>query len=105
MKLINPYVCSLVLLHLCIATIGYAAEKAKDTVVYDKKTSINFEDKVVDGQFQSPDGASVKGDEELEFDSLLADKENFGRENKRLFMGHSYTGQDQVKNSKKGVSK
>lgn len=56
---------------------------AKDKVVYEKHTKIDFEEAPVDGQFLSPEGAAVKGDKNLEFDSLIDAKANFKKELRR----------------------
>jgi len=52
----------------------------KIKVVYEKKTKIDFEQKSIDSQFLSPDGMAVKGDQNLDFDSLLEPKKNFRKE-------------------------
>ena len=61
------------------------AEEAKNarkpaTVVYEKKTKLDFEQAAVDGQFLSPDGSAVKGDQNIDFDSLIKPKSNFKKE-------------------------
>jgi len=59
------------------------ASKGSTKVTYEKKTQLDFEQKSVDGQFLSPDGAAVKGDQNLDFDSLLDPKTNFTKELRR----------------------
>ncbi len=56
---------------------------AKDKVVYDRKTKLDFGEASVDGQFLTPDGAAVKGDKNLDFDSLLQPRKNFNKEMKK----------------------
>lgn len=53
---------------------------SKEPVEYTKKTVLDFEAASVDGQFLNPEGSAVKGDKNLEFDSLLEPKANFNRE-------------------------
>lgn len=55
----------------------------KESVVYERKTRLDFEEKTVDGQFATPEGMAVKGEKTLEFDSLLAPKKHFKKELKR----------------------
>ncbi len=66
-----------------LAALYVEGSFAKDKVVYEKSTKIDFEAAPVDGQFLSPDGAAVKGDKNLEFDSLIDAKANFKKELRR----------------------
>jgi hypothetical protein len=68
------------------ATTAMAEEKAKadnSKVLYEKNTKLDFEEAVVDGQFQSPDAQLVDGDKNIAFDSLLEAKKDFKKELKR----------------------
>jgi len=62
---------------------AFAQGKSNPTIEYDKKTKIDFEAKDVDGEFFRPDGQSVRGDKNLDFDSLLGPRNNFKKELKR----------------------
>ena len=56
---------------------------AKDRVAYEKKTKIDFEETSVDGQFLTPEGAAVKADQDVDFDSLMDPRANFKKELRR----------------------
>jgi hypothetical protein len=60
-----------------------ASSGGKTKVVYEKKTTMDFGEASVDGQFMSPDGVAVGADKNLDFDSLLDPKANFKKELKR----------------------
>lgn len=57
--------------------------KAAGKVAYNKKTTIDFEEKAVDGEFLRPDGSAVQADKNTDFESLLGARANFGKELKR----------------------
>ncbi len=56
---------------------------ATQKVSYEKNTHLDFEEKSVDGDFVRPDGQSVSGDKNTDFDSLINPRVNFKREIKR----------------------
>lgn len=56
---------------------GGKKEKYKDTTVLD------FSEASVDGEFMRPDAQAVKGEQNLEFDSLMDSRQNFKKELKR----------------------
>ncbi len=69
---------------------GVLAAKAADRtsksapkIVYEKKTSIDLNEKDVDGQFLKPNGRSVRGDQNLSFDSLMKPRKDFNKELQR----------------------
>lgn len=66
-----------------LAMLNVVDTFAKDKVIYEKKTKIDFEEASVDGQFLSPDGAAVKADKNVDFDSLLNPRANFKKELRR----------------------
>lgn len=66
-----------------VAMLYVAPTFAKDKVIYEKKTKLDFEEASVDGQFLTPEGAAVKADKNLDFDSLLDPKANFKKELRR----------------------
>ncbi len=69
-----------------LAVCAMAEEKVKGEsakVVYEKNTKLDFEEALVDGQFQSPDAQLVDGDKNISFDSLIEAKKDFNKELKR----------------------
>ena len=72
---------TLILSILTLAIFGaqsvYAAEPK---IVYKKKTSIDFNDAVVEGQIDNPEGVYVVSAPEKKFGSLLKLRPNFHRE-------------------------
>jgi hypothetical protein len=68
---------------LSLSAILPLMAQAKEKVVYERKTKLDFEEKSVDGQFLSPEGMAVKADKNLDFDSLLEPKKNFNKELQR----------------------
>jgi len=68
---------------LFVSLVSFAKDSAKETVVYEKSTKIDFSDREVDGDFMNPDGRSVSGEKNLYFDSLFEDRKNFRKELKR----------------------
>ena len=62
-------------------TIALAAEeKPKPTIVYKKRTSVSFDDAVVEGNTDNPEGVYVVTPPEKQFGSLLKLRPNFHRE-------------------------
>lgn len=55
-------------------------KNVKTRVVYEKKTTLDFEEKGVDGEFLNPDGSAVNKEQNLDFESLLAPRSNFKKE-------------------------
>ena len=78
---------ALILLMLFVAKAQAEPSKARapagGKASYEKHTTIDFEARDVDGQFMSPGSAAVKGDQNLDFDSLLDPKKSFTKELKR----------------------
>lgn len=74
-----------VIMSLVWATWTFAQDKSvsEPKVVYEKKTKLDFEDRDVDGEFQTPDGQSVSADKNLSFDSMLDPKQDFKKELKK----------------------
>jgi hypothetical protein len=65
---------------------AYAESKdsnQKNKVVYEKNTKLNFDEAVVDGQFQNPDAQLVDSDKNVVFDSMIEEKKDFKKELKR----------------------
>lgn len=74
------------LLLIFVTTPVHSKEKSNQKnvkVVYEDNTKIDFEAKSVDGEFLNPDGSAVRGDQNLDFDSMLAPKKNFNKESRR----------------------
>ncbi len=57
-----------------------AAGKPGTRVIYKKKTSINFDDAIVEGASNNPEGVYVVTPPEKQFGSLLKLRPNFHRE-------------------------
>jgi hypothetical protein len=77
-----------IIVSMIMAVAGYAEPSkargpASANTSYEKHTTIDFEARSVDGQFMSPGSAAVKGDQNLDFDSLLDPKKSFTKELKR----------------------
>ncbi len=53
---------------------------AEPKIVYKKKTSIDFNDAIVEGQIDNPEGVYVVSAPEKKFGSLLKLRPNFHRE-------------------------
>lgn len=68
-----------------LPTVAWSQPAAKPAtkVAYNKKTTIDFEEKAVDGEFLRPDGSAVQADKNTDFESLLGARANFGKELKR----------------------
>ncbi len=60
-----------------------ADKKGLTKVSYDRKTHIDFEEKSVDGDFLRPDSQAVRGDKNLDFDSLMNPRSHFKKEIRR----------------------
>lgn len=66
---------------LLAVSVAFAAdEKPKPTIVYKKKTSVSFDDAVVEGNSDNPEGVYVVTPPEKQFGSLLKLRPNFHRE-------------------------
>ena len=74
-----------VLIGIIAATWAYADAKPVPAtkVTYEKSTKLDFEDRDVDGEFQTPDGQSVSADKNLTFETMLDPKTDFKKELKR----------------------
>ncbi len=73
--------CFLVLI-LCIGVwsgVAVAAEK-KPRVVYKKRTVINFDDSIIEGEVPNPEGVYVVRPPEKKFGNLLKLRPNFHKE-------------------------
>ena len=76
----------LFLISLCICAFGFlstanaAPKKSKTKIIYKKKTSINFDDAIVEGNTSNPEGVYIVTPPEKEFGSLLRLRPNFHRE-------------------------
>jgi len=66
-----------------LAILHVTDSLAKEKVIYEKKTKIDFNETPVDGQFLTPDGSAVKADQNVDFDSMLDPKANFKKELRR----------------------
>lgn len=51
--------------------------KQEDKVVYEKKTVINFDDVLIEGELMKPEGTYVKNRRRTAFDSLIELRSNF----------------------------
>lgn len=67
---------------LARAEDGEEAAKGSATK-YEKLTKMNFEEKSVDGEFLRPEGQAVDGDQNLDFDTLMAPRNSFQKELQR----------------------
>lgn len=65
---------------LIAATVALAAEKPQPNIIYKKKTSVSFDDAVVEGSADNPEGVYVVTPPEKQFGSLLKLRPNFHRE-------------------------
>ncbi|MGE3260586.1 MAG: hypothetical protein AB7K68_02295 [Bacteriovoracia bacterium] len=67
---------------LIAATVAFAADgdKPKPNIVYKKKSSVSFDDAVVEGSADNPEGIYVVTPPEKQFGSLLKLRPNFHRE-------------------------
>lgn len=65
------------------STSSAVASKGKDTVVYEKKTTMDFDGRSLDGDIVNPNGAAVEADKNLYFDSMFEGRQNFKSELKR----------------------
>lgn len=63
-----------------ISICANAAEQKKPKIIYKKKTAIDFNDAVVEGQIDNPEGVYVVTPPEKKFGSLLKLRPNFHRE-------------------------
>ena len=59
------------------------ARPLKEKVSYEKSTKLNFDETVVDGQFQSPDAQLVDSERNVYFESMMEPKHDFNKELKR----------------------
>lgn len=76
-----PLLISLVALCAAAAAVtALAAEDKKPTIIYKKKTSVSFDDAVVEGSTENPEGVYVVTPPEKQFGSLLKLRPNFHRE-------------------------
>ena len=69
-----------------LSLVSWAAEPTSaptKKVNYEKNTKLDFEEAVVDGQFQSPDAQLVDSDRNVYFDSMIEPKKDFRKELKR----------------------
>ncbi|MGZ3695795.1 MAG: hypothetical protein ACXWQO_16970 [Bdellovibrionota bacterium] len=66
---------------LIAATVAIAAEeKGKPNIIYRKKSAVSFDDAVVEGGSDNPEGIYVVTPPEKQFGSLLKLRPNFHRE-------------------------
>ena len=65
------------------ADIAESLKKSPPKVVYEKRTNIDLSKKNVDGQFLKPNGHSIRGDQNLSFDSLMKPRKDFSKELQR----------------------
>ena len=68
---------------LGMITLSSFADDKKKTVVYEKKTKLDFEAKSVDGEFLKPEAQDVDGEKNIDFASMLEPRANFKKELKR----------------------
>ena len=54
--------------------------KKEPKIIYKKKTAINFEDAVIEGQVENPEGVYLVSSPDKKFGSLLKLRPNFHRE-------------------------
>lgn len=72
-----------ILLALLVPSAAPAADDAGEggpTIIYKKKTSVSFDDAVVEGNPRNPEGVYVVTPPEKKFGSLLKLRPNFHRE-------------------------
>lgn len=70
-----------ILIFLVLSGItSVTAMSAEPKIVYKKKTSIDFNDAIVEGQIDNPEGVYVVSAPEKKFGSLLKLRPNFHRE-------------------------
>jgi hypothetical protein len=66
---------------LLAGSVAFAAEeKPKPNIVYRKKSTVSFDDAVVEGGADNPEGVYVVTPPEKQFGSLLKLRPNFHRE-------------------------
>jgi hypothetical protein len=65
---------------LLVPPEAYCAQSSKPTIVYKKKTSVSFDDAVVEGTNNNPEGVYVVTPPPKKFGSLLKLRPNFHRE-------------------------
>ncbi len=68
-----------------LAPAGAQAEEDKvireeDKVVYDKKTRVDFNDGMIDGELTRPDVDVVRANRKAEFDSMIQKRKDFNKE-------------------------
>lgn len=89
MKKINPLLFPLCALLMALSFSAFAEEegeaaaeggKDKPKIIYKKKTSVSFDDRVVEGSTTNPEGVYVVTPPEKQFGSLLKLRPNFHRE-------------------------
>ena len=56
------------------------AESSETKVLYKKKTTLEFNDAIVEGQIENPEGIYIVSPPEKEFGNLLKLRSNFHRE-------------------------
>lgn len=71
---------SLVLAAFVLAPAAWAASKPKPRIIYKKRTSVSFDDAVVEGSADNPEGVYIVTPPEKQFGSLLKLRPNFHRE-------------------------
>ena len=64
---------------LAVPTVPLAQDKAeaKPTVVYEKRTEINFEDETIDGDLKRPDGEYVEARRKVGHSNLIRIREDW----------------------------
>lgn len=72
----------LTLVSICIFqfNIASAADTKEPKIIYKKKTSVNFQDAVIEGQVDNPEGLYLVAPPEKKFGGLLKLRPNFHRE-------------------------
>lgn len=64
-------------------SVNAETKRGNEKISYEKKTHIDFEEKSVDGEFLKPDSQAVRGDQGLDFDSLMNPRTHFKKEIRR----------------------
>lgn len=64
---------------LVILTVS-SAVFAEDKIIYQKKTVVDFEDVMLEGQIKKPTGSFLVDRTKARFNSLIKMKENFNKE-------------------------
>lgn len=79
MKILFPLL-ALLLAPVAFAEEGDEAPGSQPTIIYKKKTAVSFDDAVVEGSPNNPEGVYVVTPPEKKFGSLLKLRPNFHRE-------------------------